>query len=52
MVDSKSVRTMYIGAWVVGIIVVVLIFWGFFGKSHHKPVVEPVMTPATASTAN
>jgi hypothetical protein len=40
---------MYWG-WIVGIIVLLLILWGFFGMDHEKPVIHPAMEPAPAAS--
>lgn len=40
-------------AWIVGLIVALLLIWGFFGMDHLKLDVEPATAPAAAtSTAN
>lgn len=45
-------RRMYIWAWIVGIIIVLLIIWAFFGWNHRTTrVVNPVMQPAAAASS-
>lgn len=36
-------------AWIVGIIVALLLVWGFFGMDHLKPNVEPDTAPSAAT---
>lgn len=36
--------------WIIGIIVLLLILWGFFGMDHEKPVIHPAMEPAPAAS--
>ena len=36
-------------AWIVGLIVVLLMIWGFFGMDHLKPDMEPATAPAAAT---
>lgn len=38
--------------WIVGVIVLLLVLWGFFGMDHEKPVIQPVMEPAPAASAS
>ncbi len=37
-------------AWIVGLIVALLLIWGFYGMDHVKPNVEPVTAPAAATS--
>lgn len=37
-------------AWIVGLIVVLLLIWGFFGMDHLKLDVEPGASPAAATS--
>jgi len=40
---------MYWG-WIVGLIVLLLILWGFFRMDHEKLVIQPAMEPAPAAS--
>lgn len=43
-------RRNYPWAWIVGIIIVLLIIWAFFGMSRRTTVVSPAMQPAPATS--
>lgn len=46
-----SNRKSYPWAWIVGIIILLLIIWGFFGMNHQTTVVNPPVQPAPPASA-
>ena len=50
-IDSASPRkNAHPWAWMVGLVVVLLLVWGFFGMDHQKIDAEPAASPAATTS--
>ena len=46
----SSAKKVHPWAWIVGLIVALLLIWGFFGMDHLKPNVDPATAPAATTS--
>ena len=46
-----SNRRSYPWGWIIGIIIVLLLIWAYFGMNHRTEIVNPAMQPAPAASS-